>query len=156
MALTWGIHRYCTCRILKRRISAIFCLNLCEYPGLSKQLPLAKPSYIRCSHSSCPSQLSLISVFIPVKSLNCRRSWVKILCIHICQEQPARVRACNICKIRNRSDFPTSTENSNKHCTCCIEISHFVKVVKRARDQYSIYNNFDWTTSFYWSYMLLL
>ena len=67
---------------------------------------------------------------------------MKILCIHICQERPARVRAC-------KSDFPTSTENSNKHCTCCIEISHFVNVAKSARDQYSIFNNFDWTISFY-------
>ena len=42
------------------------------------------------------------------------------------------------------------------HCAHCVEISHFVNVAKHTRDQCSIVNNFALTTSFCWSYTLLL
>ena len=37
-------------------------------------------------------------------------------------------------KIRNWVEFTASTKNSNTHCACCVEISHFVNVAKRACD----------------------
>ena len=43
-----------------------------------------------------------------------------------------RMRACNLCKIRNQAEFTTNTKNSITHC---VEISH---AAKRARNQCSV------------------
>ena len=57
-------------------------------------------------------------------------------------------RACNVWV-----EFTTGTKDSS---TLHLEMSHFVDVAKCACDQCSVWlNNFDWTTSFYWSCTLL-
>ena len=51
------------------------------------------------------------------------------------EEQAARVRACNYINLK----FTSSTKNSTMHFTSCIEISHFVSVVKRTHGQCSTF-----------------
>ena len=56
-------------------------------------------------------------------------------------------------------EFPARTKNSDMHCACCKEKSHFVNVAKRARVSVLFllrFNNFTLTRGFYWSYTLLL
>ena len=71
----------------------------------------------------------------------------------------ARVREC---KIRNRAEFTTNTKNSNTPCTHCIDKNHYTMLLSTHVTgcsflvRFNNFNNFAWTTGFYWSYMLLL
>ena len=47
----------------------------------------------------------------------------------------ARVRTWNCVKF----ETVWNTKNSNMHCTCCVDISHFVNVAKCARGRCSTF-----------------
>lgn len=59
-------------------------------------------------------------------------------------------------KILNWVEFIASAKNSNKYCTCCIDIGHCCLVSDWVFSIFLVQLiNFDQTTGFYRSYMLL-